>query len=274
MQALVLIAVSLAGAKDTEHGPIPKEATVVSVYDGDTFTLDTGDKIRLRWVNTPELRPPEEFGIDAREAAKAFVLNKRVTLVVDGDDARDGYGRILAGLRTNEGDLSVHLAERGLGHVFVIPPDATDLTELYEAQARAKASKLGIWSIDRYSGDLHITSFHANGKGDDNEFVNGEYMRVCNVGATPVNLSSFSLTNASGKQWTLPDIELPLGHTVKIFSGRGAHQTDPERQIEAYLGSSKPVWDNDRDTATLYDANGNVVDQREHAPKNRNKERR
>lgn len=266
MLGLLLIA---ASSLATEHGPIPEHATVVSVYDGDTFTLDTGDKIRLRWVNTPELKPAEDFGVDAREAAKAFVLNKKVTLIVDGDDARDGYGRILAGLRTDQGDLSTHLAERGLAHVFVIPPDATDLTALHEAQARAKAANLGIWTTDRYAGDLHITSFHANGRGDDSKFVNGEYLRVCNVGAAPVNLSAFTMTDDDGNRFELPDVQLPVGHTVKIFSGKGAHQGDPERQIEVYLQSDRPIWDNDGDEVTLYDAAGNVVDSRKHAPKNR-----
>ncbi len=268
---LLTTALALSGAPDKEFGPIPSEGVVASVYDGDTFTLETGDKIRLRWVNTPELKPAEDFGVDAREAAKAFVLGKKVKLVVDGEDARDGYGRILAGLTTEQGDLSTHLAERGLAHVFVIPPDSTDLTPIYEAQARAKSAKLGIWSTDRYSGDLHITSFHANAKGDDNDNVNGEYMRVCNVGSTQVNLSAFKLTDADGNEWQLPPIQLPLGHTVKIHSGIGDNQGDPERQIAAYLQSERPVWNNDQDKATLLDASGNVVDFRVHAPKSRNK---
>ena len=41
------------------HIPIWKG---VSVYDGDTYTLADGNKIRLRGVNTPELKPAEDFG--------------------------------------------------------------------------------------------------------------------------------------------------------------------------------------------------------------------
>ena len=44
----------------------PSHGRIISVYDGDTYTLSDGSKIRLRGVNTPELRPKEEFGIEAR----------------------------------------------------------------------------------------------------------------------------------------------------------------------------------------------------------------
>lgn len=266
--ALLLVA-PLAHAGDAPTGTPPTRATVASVYDGDTVTLDTGDKIRLRWVNTPELRPAEDFGIEAREATKAFVLNKEVELTFDAENPRDGYGRVVAGLKTSEGDLSVHLAERGLGHVFVIPPDDTDLTELIAAQGRARQARLGIWTLDAYQGPLHITSFHANGRGDDAKFVNGEYLRVCNVSAVPVDLSAYTLTDDDGNKYPLPPVTIPAGHTVKIHSGKGRDQNDPTKQIEAYLQSDTPVWDNDGDTATLVDAKGNRVDQRVHEVKGR-----
>ena len=43
------------------YRPPPKTGVIIAVYDGDTFTLDNGDKIRLRGANTPELRPKEAF---------------------------------------------------------------------------------------------------------------------------------------------------------------------------------------------------------------------
>lgn len=244
--------------------PIPREAVVTAVYDGDTVTLDTGDKVRLRGVNTPELKPAEEFGVDAREATRAFLLNQRVQLSVTGDDARDGYGRIVAGLKTEAGDLALHLAERGLGHVFVIPPDPADLTPLVEAQAKARAQRLGIWSTARYQGDLHITSFHANGKGDDNADPNAEYLRVCNVGVAPVDLSAFKLLDGGSGTWDLPAVVLPVGHTVKIHSGKGEHQADPSQQIAVYLQASRGVWDDASAVVRIVDAAGREVDRREH----------
>lgn len=249
--------------------PPPAESTVASVYDGDTVTLATGDKIRLRWVNTPELRPPEDFGYEAKALTERFVGNKRVTLVMSGDNPRDGYGRVVAGLDTREGSLTLQLLEQGLGHLFVIPPDDTDLTEMIAAQDRARAARLGIWSTDRYQGELHITSFHANAPGNDRENPNGEYLRVSNVSDHPVDLSSYVMTDRSGRRFALPDVVVPVGYTVKVHSGQGEHQRDTSQQLAVYLGSEGPVWNNDGDRATILDANDRVVDFREHAPRSR-----
>ena len=65
------------GAASGPEEPVPAQGRVVEVYDGDTLTLASGDKIRLRWVNTPELRPKEDYGIEDREAARQGRFNKR-----------------------------------------------------------------------------------------------------------------------------------------------------------------------------------------------------
>ncbi|MGB0640822.1 MAG: thermonuclease family protein, partial [Myxococcota bacterium] len=85
------------GLAHAEEAPAPTSGRVVSVYDGDTMTLESGDKIRLRWINTPELRPPEDYGIEAREAAKALIMGQVVQLEL-GPVKRDGYGRLIAAI--------------------------------------------------------------------------------------------------------------------------------------------------------------------------------
>ncbi len=246
--------------------PPPEKGEVSSVYDGDTVTLESGDKIRLRWVNTPELKPKEAYGIEARELAKSLVLDEEVTLITN-EDPRDGYGRIVAGIRLGDKDLSTELLEQGLAHLFIIPPDDTDLTAMVAAQSRAQAAKLGIWSTDRYQGALHITSFHANARGDDNENVNGEYARICNVGSKDVNLKGYVITDDDSHRFVLPDLVIPVGHTFKLHSGVGEHQADPKKQLAVHLGSERPIWNNDGDILTLFDPSGAVVDRRAHGDK-------
>jgi micrococcal nuclease len=243
--------------------PIPAEAAVVSVYDGDTLTLDTRDKVRLRWVNTPELRPPEEYGAEARDLVSSLVLQKRVSLLTSG--GRDGYGRLLSGVVVDGKNLSVALLEAGLAHVFIIPPDNTDLKPLFSAQSRARAARRGIWSTVRYAGALHITSFHANADGDDRENVNGEYLRICNISDQPLDLAGYRIADISGRNWEIPAAIIPVGHTFKLHSGRGAQAVDSAAQISLYLGSSDPIWNNGSDRATIYDRFGRVVDSRDHA---------
>lgn len=258
-----------AGGQEPEGGwPLPPVSSpVASVYDGDTVTLVTGDKIRLRWVNTPELKPKEAYGVEAREAAEAY-LTGEITLLLGSENPRDGYGRIVSGLqREDGGNLSIHLLELGLAHLFIIPPDDTDLTPFLEAQAKAKAANRGIWSTDRYQGDLHITSFHANAAGDDRENINGEYLRVANVSNDAVNVEGFKIAKATGQSYTFPALTIPAGHTVKVHSGEGEHQTNPGEQLEIYLGSTRPIWNNSSERATIYDRFGRVIDARVHEVK-------
>lgn len=252
------------GLAHAEEAPAPTSGRVVSVYDGDTMTLESGDKIRLRWINTPELRPPEDYGIEAREAAKALIMGQVVQLEL-GPVKRDGYGRLIAAITIDGVDLSTALIEQGLGHLFIIPPDSTDHSERIAAQNRARKAGRGIWSSDRYKGVLHITSFHANAAGDDRENINGEYLRVCNVSNRAVDIDGFRITEQSGQHWMLPPLLLPAGHTFKIHSGRGENQTDPSSQLAVYLGSESPIWNNTRDRATLYDRHGKMIDSRIHA---------
>ena len=88
------------------------------------MTLENGDRIRLRWVNTPELRPPEDYGIEAREAAKALVIGKTAKLIF-GSVKRDGYGRLIAGVEVDGVDLSTMLLEQGLAHLVGIDQKGT-----------------------------------------------------------------------------------------------------------------------------------------------------
>ena len=256
----------LAAPPPKEDVPPPPTSTMTSVYDGDTFTLATGDRVRLRLVNTPELKPAEAYGLEARDAAEAFLGGKTLRLIY-GAVPRDGYGRLLAAVAVGGDLLGVHLLERGLGHVFVIPPDQTDLKPYFAAQERARAAKRGIWSTPEFQGELHITSFHANADGDDRANVNGEYLRVCNVSSEPVQLHGYRIADISGNGYELPDLLLPAGHTVKVHSGQGVHQKDPSEQLAVYLGSADPIWNNKEDRATLYDRFGKVVDTRSHSVK-------
>jgi micrococcal nuclease len=277
--ALLLLSVLGSAAYANDEEPAPDEAAslaalppppttgvVASVYDGDTLTLASGDKVRLRWVNTPELKPAEDYGVEAGAATRALVENQEVKLSY-GAVTRDGYGRLVAGVKVGEQDLSLHLLEQGLGHLFVIPPDDTDMTEMIAAQERARQAGRGIWSTDRYKGALHITSFHANAKGDDRVNVNGEYLRICNVSSTALDMNGYRITDLSGRSWTFPSLVVPPGSTVKLHSGIGDTQQDPQSQLEIYLGSADPVWNNNRDRATIYDRYGRIVDSRAHEVK-------
>ncbi len=265
---MILALLSLA-ARAADPAPAglpttPTTGTVKSVYDGDTFTLNSGDKIRLKWVNTPEMKPLEPYAQEAKELTQSFVGSGELQLVWSGANPRDGYGRIVAGVRTSEGDLSEALLRAGLAHLFVIPPDDTDLSRLVAAQQEARAARRGIWGSDTFQGTFHLTSFHANAPGDDTTNVNGEYLRICNITSEPASLEGWRLVNRAGSTYRFPNVVVPAGHTARVMSGKGASGPDAVGQIDVYLGSDAPIWSNEADKAELYDPAGVLRDYREH----------
>ena len=251
----------LALAAPASDAPVPERARVVSVYDGDTFTLDTGDKVRLRWINTPERTKKEPFWEEAQQLAERVLLNKPVELIVAEGKERDGYGRLLAGVTDGRTNLTIALLEAGLGHVFIIPPDDTDFAPYLAAQKVAKDRMRGIWATEDFRGTLHITSFHNNARGLDEQNVNGEYLRLCNITDSTLDVDGYTITNLAGQTFTFPQMEIPAGHTVMIVSGRGYHQRDPAKQLVIQLGSGLPVWDNFREKAVIRDRDGKLVDE-------------
>ena len=79
---------------------------VKRVVDGDTIVLDTGDKVRLIGVDTPETvhpnKPVEFFGKEASAFTKALCEGKKVRLEYDWQK-EDKYHRLLAYVYLEDG---------------------------------------------------------------------------------------------------------------------------------------------------------------------------
>lgn len=104
-------------------------AKIVGVYDGDSVTalVDLGFKInftikiRLRGINTPEIRGVERpEGLIAKARVVDLILNKDVILKTHKD--RTGkYGRYLGEIFLKEGDISINqiLLNEGLAKPYL-----------------------------------------------------------------------------------------------------------------------------------------------------------
>ena len=79
-------------------------AKVISVYDGDTITVDIdlgfnilmrGEKVRLNRINAPKLKGrPRKKGLAARDYLRALLLEKEIDLQTV-KDRKEKYGRFL-----------------------------------------------------------------------------------------------------------------------------------------------------------------------------------
>lgn len=87
---------------------------VTRVIDGDTFVIAGGERVRVRNFDTPELRgydcaAERAAGVAARDAARAILLRRTVTLRVDG---RDRYRRLIADVTVHNGPRSADFVAR------------------------------------------------------------------------------------------------------------------------------------------------------------------
>lgn len=240
-------------------------AFVERVVDGDTMVLAGGQRVRLGGVNCPEIDEP--LGVEAREFALKMVGRKDVEV---RRDRKDRYGRLVTDVRVGDRSLAFSLVEAGLAHAFLIPPvDPEEAAALLQVQEEARRRQVGIWATDRYRGDFHITSFHANPMGNDAEDLNAEYLRIANLRSGPRSLQGFIVSNEHGDRYVFGQVVVPGGHTVVLATGRGEDQTSLDQPIRLFWGKDRPMWSNRGDVATLMDPSGEVVDRVEYDPKHR-----
>ena len=104
-----------------------KTILVTSVIDGDTFEIETGEKVRLICINTPE------FNETGYEEAKLFlselVLNKKVRLEKDISD-KDSYGRLLRYVYLNDVFVNKEIVQKNLGVIFPYGNDTKRCDEI------------------------------------------------------------------------------------------------------------------------------------------------
>jgi len=82
-----------------------------------------------------------------------------------------------------------------------------------------------------------------------------EWVQVSNKGSSPVSLNGWKIEDDGSKHtYTFPSYTLDSSSTVTVYTGEGINSA-----TELYWGLGSPIWNNDGDTAYLYDANGKLV---------------
>lgn len=129
----------------TEIGEV---AHVTRVVDGDTFEIETGEKVRLIGVDTPETVDPRRavgcYGKEAWAFTKALLLNNDVRLVKDVSET-DVFGRLLRYAYLGDQFVNKTLVAEGYAHAKTYPPDISRQEELRAAERSALFEKKGLW---------------------------------------------------------------------------------------------------------------------------------
>jgi len=116
---------------------------VTRVIDGDTIVIDTGEKIRLICIDTPETG--EEGFFEAKIYLTKLLTGKRVYLESDITD-KDRYGRLLRYVYLGNLFVNQEIVLNGYGKTYIYEPDIKHCPKIKLAEVEAKIKRLGIWS--------------------------------------------------------------------------------------------------------------------------------
>jgi micrococcal nuclease len=236
--------------------------SVVEVIDGDTLVVSRSgieSKVRLIGINTPE--SGECFADKATDALANLVDGGTIHLVADESDV-DRYGRLLRYVEVGSGvDVGAALVANGYGIARRYEPDVARDSTYGELQAVAQAEQLGLWAPDAcgrrlVDGDVVRVEVNADARGDDNENLNGEWVRFTNVTTSPLDLDGWEIADESAShRFLFDEVVLMPGGAVTIYTGCG-DRTETELY---WCSQGSAVWNNAGDTVFLRDPNGNLV---------------
>ena len=146
---------------ETKSDQVFETVNVERVVDGDTIELDTGEKVRLILVDTPETKHPnkgvEYFGQEASDFTTNQLEGKTVYLEKDVSET-DKYGRLLryVWIERPENEeptkeeiktkcFNALLLAGGYANVSTFPPDVKYVDVFRELEDQARQSNLGLW---------------------------------------------------------------------------------------------------------------------------------
>lgn len=138
------------------------DVLVTRAVDGDTLVLETGERVRLIGIDTPELHVSNKLYRDARrskqdtatiqklgkrsyEFTRNLVEGKRVSLEFDVE-RHDRYGRLLAYVYLKDGTfVNAKIVEEGYASLMTYPPNVKYADLFLKLYREARQNQRGLW---------------------------------------------------------------------------------------------------------------------------------
>lgn len=215
---------------------LKKETKVIRVVDGDTIVTPPDVSNRLVNVNTFEYGDKEYE--KAKSFTKKYLENKTVFIEYLGDDP---YERRLVRVYLQDNTyFNLKLVEEGLARKFLVQQSETKLFAKAEKEAIEK--ERGIWKKSKYYGCLEAKVE-----------AKKEELKLDNNCGSSINMSQWTIMDESRKQYKFETYSLGSS-TITVHSEKGK---DTERDL--YWNLPSPVWNNDRDSAYIFDNDGKIA---------------
>jgi micrococcal nuclease len=151
------------------RGPLAANATVRSVTDGDTITIELSnaerlstetdgatfsqiEKLRLIGIDTPETKRPntsiECFAAESDRALRQLLPDQTPVFVELDIEHRDRYGRLLGYVfRASDGLFINHeMVRSGMAASLTFPPNVVYSDQFFQAAEAARGNNVGLWS--------------------------------------------------------------------------------------------------------------------------------
>jgi len=125
----------------------PNSGKVVNVVDGDTVDLESGVRIRLLLVDTPETTSGKNdcYGQEAKAFTTASLDGKSVSLQYE-TECKDRFGRTLAYVTADGKEVNTALVKGGYACTLYISPNGTSRkVEFEDLESVAKTNRTGLW---------------------------------------------------------------------------------------------------------------------------------
>jgi hypothetical protein len=104
--------------------------------------------------------------------------------------------------------------------------------------------------------EISAVQYDSPGRDDrSNRSLNKEWVGLTNTTRHTVNLDGWTLEDTSGHTYTFDHYRLAGRVTVRIHTGEGR-----DTRTDLYQDRRNYVWNNDRDTATLSNDHGRLID--------------
>ena len=129
------------------------EYKVIKIFDGDTIVLGIDgveERVRFIGMDTPEIahreKPAEYFANEATEHLKQILSKHKITKLEYDVIKRDKYGRLLAYLFLDNGEmLNEKMVKDGYAYLLTIPPNVKYNERFQSAIKYAREDSLGLW---------------------------------------------------------------------------------------------------------------------------------